>query len=1031
MAQTERGVPLSTLCPKYLHANSTSHVWPFSAIAELIDNACDPDASAKQFWIDKTRIKGQECLSFMDNGNGVNYEMMHKMLSFGYSDKTAVKGIKPIGIYGNGFKSGSMRLGQDVIVFSKSKDALCVGMLSQSYLKEIKAEQIVVPIVSLNKRHQAKPFNKLSLTSDSLSVREQHKASLQDILHYSPFREKEELLNELNAINTINTNSSTGTRVIIWNLRRTSTGVNEFDFTKDRYDIQILSDVFEEINQQYKCPERLMPSTPACTYSLRAYCSILYLKPRMQIIICGQKVKTQLISKSLAHVAKDQYKPSFLKKPTNITFGYNTKSKDQYGIMMYHKNRLIKAYERVGCQQKANFKGVGVIGVIECDFLEPTHNKQDFDNTDKYRKTINSLGIKLEEYWKQMCFKRKNDDPNTNIPMEDITKRPDQNWVQCDDCLKWRKLPDGIDGDLLPDKWSCHLNPDPQFRNCQVAEELEDSDDEQPYQKTYKQQEREDKRKQQSLEEERERKEKERIDKLARENKTLKQQLNQKTTARSPSTPDTPRNRVRVKRSQGGTARAETSPARPSTLSQAACSPSSSSTPKIIDVRSLLTTPSRMKRTQPMTPESVSKRPRANGFHGSTSDTTAQQSPLSSTSTPIILHEEDCDDDITDDDEIVILEAVSTPLPKKPGFNLTKVKTERQPSDLNVGPPMECSGNAAVDTASEANAPGTSSTETAVVRMGPSPPPPLKQTSTTQTEVPKIKEEEEMRTEQSVPQVNGNEMRLDVATNTNTVEQRVIKLESAGDTGTHRGANGFNNGVASSYQPDTEEVAGPSHPDPEDTKVPGFDYWGAQKQQDELLELMETTAQERDSLKEQVKLLTQESSLVTVKKECTHQGSQTEAAKGEEDYKRLYGQARQRADELSEQVDCLAQELDQSNKERDELLLQVECLKDEMANMFTQFKQNQQRADTEGGSNTRPTACNPSANIDQEEAGGTGMASISAASSLVQLRHNVGRLLLNYVPALALDQVNYECDVIDEILEQFLSGDHLGSHVGD
>lgn len=30
-------------------------------------------------------------------------------------------------------------------------------------------------------------------------------------------------------------------------------------------------------------------------------------------------------------------------------------------------------------------KGIGVIGVIECNFLQPTHNKQDFDDTDKYR----------------------------------------------------------------------------------------------------------------------------------------------------------------------------------------------------------------------------------------------------------------------------------------------------------------------------------------------------------------------------------------------------------------------------------------------------------------------------------------------------------------------------------------------------------------------------------------------------------------------------------------------------------------------
>lgn len=68
-------------------------------------------------------------------------------LSFGYSDKTAVNGVAPIGIYGNGFKSGSMRLGRDAIVFSKSKSTSCVGMLSQTYLEEIEAKQIIVPIV--------------------------------------------------------------------------------------------------------------------------------------------------------------------------------------------------------------------------------------------------------------------------------------------------------------------------------------------------------------------------------------------------------------------------------------------------------------------------------------------------------------------------------------------------------------------------------------------------------------------------------------------------------------------------------------------------------------------------------------------------------------------------------------------------------------------------------------------------------------------------------------------------------------------
>uniref|UniRef100_A0A671PQL3 MORC family CW-type zinc finger protein 3-like n=1 Tax=Sinocyclocheilus anshuiensis TaxID=1608454 RepID=A0A671PQL3_9TELE len=473
--QTERGIPLSALNPKFLHTNSTSHTWPFSAIAELIDNAYDPDVSAKQFWIDKTAIRGQDCLIFMDNGAGMDSDKMYKMLSFGFSDKETINGHVPVGLYGNGFKSGSMRLGKDTIVFSKNGESMCVGLLSQTYLQEMHAENVVVPIVSFKRIGQS------YILTFQIS-----KDNLQDILRYSLFQTEEELLCELNAINALYDTVSTGTRIIIWNLRKTSTDKSEFDFDTDRYDIQIPSEVYESEKEKYKQQSRVFQSSPESDFSLRAYCSILYLKPRMQIIIRGQKVKTQLISKSLAHIAKDKYKPNFLNRESiTITFGYNTKTKEHYGVMMYHKNRLIKAYERVGCQNKANGKGVGVIAVIECNFLKPTHNKQDFDYSEEYRRTMNTLGVKLEEYWKAIRHKKGS---NTTLPMEDIPKRPDQNWVECDGCMKWRKLPDGIDMNKLPEKWFCRLNPDPLFRRCDQQEEAEDSEDETTdCLKTYKQ----------------------------------------------------------------------------------------------------------------------------------------------------------------------------------------------------------------------------------------------------------------------------------------------------------------------------------------------------------------------------------------------------------------------------------------------------------------------------------------------------------------------------------------------------------------
>ncbi|NXM29549.1 MORC3 protein, partial [Oxyruncus cristatus] len=455
------------LCPKFLHTNSTSHTWPFSAVAELIDNAYDPDVNAKQIWIDKTVINDNICLTFTDNGNGMNSEKLHKMLSFGFSEKSVMNGRVPVGLYGNGFKSGSMRLGKDAIVFTKNGDTMSVGLLSQTFLEVTKAEHVMVPIVTFTNQH-------------ILLRLPESKNSLKAILTHSLFSTEEKLLAELDAIM-----GKKGTRIIIWNLRKDKNEKPEFDFDKDKYDIRIPEDLDETGKRGYKKQERLDQIVPESDYSLRAYCSILYLKPTMQIILRGQKVKTQLVSKSLAFIERDIYRPKFLNaKTVRITFGFNCRNKDHYGIMMYHKNRLIKAYERVGCQLKANNMGVGVVGIIECNFLKPTHNKQDFDYTNEYRLTIAALGEKLNDYWNEMK-RKKNEEYPLALPVEEIQKQPDQTWVQCDACLKWRKLPDGIEH--LPEKWYCSLNPDPQFRNCNVPEEPEDDDLIHPtYEKTYK-----------------------------------------------------------------------------------------------------------------------------------------------------------------------------------------------------------------------------------------------------------------------------------------------------------------------------------------------------------------------------------------------------------------------------------------------------------------------------------------------------------------------------------------------------------------
>ncbi|XP_055981774.1 MORC family CW-type zinc finger protein 4 isoform X1 [Sorex fumeus] len=438
------GIRLSTMSPRYLQSNSCSHTRPFSAIAELLDNAVDPDVSARTVFIDVEEVKNKFCLTFTDDGCGMTPYKLHRMLSFGFTEKAIKKSQCPIGVFGNGFKSGSMRLGKDALVFTKNGGTLSVGLLSQTYLECVQAQAVVVPIVPFSQQNK-----KMIVTEDSLP-------SLEAILNYSIFNSENELLSQFDAIP-----GKKGTRVLIWNIRRNKDGKSELDFGTDQYDILV-----SDFDTEEKEGSSVTSALPETEYSLRAFCSILYMKPRMKIFLRQKKVTTQMIAKSLASVGYDVYKPTFTNKQVKITFGFSCKSNNQFGVMMYHNNRLIKSFEKVGCQVKPTHgEGMGVIGVIECNFLKPAYNKQDFEYTREYRLTINALAQKLDAYWKEHF-------DNSTIARP-IPKIPDQTWVQCDECLKWRKLPGKVDPSTLPARWFCYYNSHPKYRRCSVPEEQE------------------------------------------------------------------------------------------------------------------------------------------------------------------------------------------------------------------------------------------------------------------------------------------------------------------------------------------------------------------------------------------------------------------------------------------------------------------------------------------------------------------------------------------------------------------------------
>ncbi|KAK3754349.1 hypothetical protein RRG08_026943 [Elysia crispata] len=122
----------------------------------------------------------------------------------------------------------------------------------------------------------------------------------------------------------------------------------------------------------------------------------------MIIHIRGKKVRSKLVSTCLNSPEYLNYHPRNEKKSIRVTFGFTWEhdTSEDYGMMLYHRNRLIKAFERVGYQKQSNNAyGIGVVGVAEVDFLEPIHTKQDFIRNTIFNNAIKWFGDKLNDYW--------------------------------------------------------------------------------------------------------------------------------------------------------------------------------------------------------------------------------------------------------------------------------------------------------------------------------------------------------------------------------------------------------------------------------------------------------------------------------------------------------------------------------------------------------------------------------------------------------------------------------------------------------
>ncbi|XP_022736468.1 protein MICRORCHIDIA 7-like isoform X2 [Durio zibethinus] len=396
--------------PKFLHSNATSHKWALGAFAELLDNSLDEVCNGATYVnldMIKSKKDGNLMLLIEDNGGGMDPDKMRQCMSLGYSAKSKV--ANTIGQYGNGFKTSTMRLGADVIVFSRccGKDGKhltqSIGLLSYTFLTSTAKEDIVVPM--LDYEWKQRKWNKIVRSTASDWDR-----NLETIVQWSPFSSEMDLLRQFNLM------KDHGTRIIIYNLWEDDEGLLELDFHGDPHDIQLRGVNRDEKNIQMA--KEFPNSRHFLTYkhSLRSYASILYLRlpPNFRIILRGKDVEHHNIVNDMMLTEMITYRPNpsaegapkDLNLAALVIIGFVKDAKyhiDVQGFNVYHKNRLIKPFWRVW--NAAGSDGRGVIGVLEANFVEPAHDKQGFERTTVLARLEARLVQMQKAYWSTNCHR--------------------------------------------------------------------------------------------------------------------------------------------------------------------------------------------------------------------------------------------------------------------------------------------------------------------------------------------------------------------------------------------------------------------------------------------------------------------------------------------------------------------------------------------------------------------------------------------------------------------------------------------------
>ncbi|PRP73522.1 serine/arginine repetitive matrix protein 1 [Planoprotostelium fungivorum] len=349
--------------------------WLLGALLEFVHFSHDAQSSrCNIFARPSTQNNQQNNIYITDDGHGMDRDATRKML---HPDPTVSLAERPN--LGANVVGGAMALTFDLLVVTKTNTLLTIGLFSKRLNeKRDKKENLKIPLVTWDlskstviawvdriRRFQTDPTSPANEADADNMVR--------DIGKFA----------ELSGMDKV--------QLLEWAKKYFKTTGNMFILTRVRDDIDTKTDVRDMLLKPHggKQPLRTTAATDV-DFSLKACLSLMFLEPKMTILVQGDEVKCLNLKTTM-----EKPKAYKFSSTCDLTLGIVPKFRDQNrsGLMLYWKNILVQPFFPISAEGQP-----GLIGLADVSNLIPTPSKLEFQHNETYRETSDWLQRKVEEY---------------------------------------------------------------------------------------------------------------------------------------------------------------------------------------------------------------------------------------------------------------------------------------------------------------------------------------------------------------------------------------------------------------------------------------------------------------------------------------------------------------------------------------------------------------------------------------------------------------------------------------------------------